>query len=69
MTYFTQCEEYKPEFCDENYIDLVLFDEFDHKIIRDKWFVGYDKDSGRIGKFNFWKHSHESKFCIEFKYL
>jgi hypothetical protein len=69
MIYVTQCKKYKTEFCDENYVDLVLFDKFDYKIIRDKWVTEYDKDSGCVEEFKLWKRSHESKFCIEFKYL
>jgi hypothetical protein len=52
ITYVTQCEEYKSEFCDENYVDLVCFDElFDYKIIRDKWVAEDDKESGRVEEF------------------
>jgi len=65
MTYDIQCEEYKPKFCDQNYVDSVPFDKLDYKLVRDKWFAEYDKESGRVGEFKLWKHIHESKFCIE----
>ncbi len=65
MTYVIKCEEHKPYFCDQNYVDQILFDELDYKLVRNKWVAEYDRESGRVGEFKQWKNFDESKFYIE----
>ena len=44
-------ESIAPKFCDQNYIDAVLWDGIRYRVTRDEWIATYDDMTGTVGPF------------------
>jgi hypothetical protein len=54
-----QCKEFAPKFCEQNYIDSVLTNGFNYRIIRDKWIADYNEEENYVTEFKYFKEYSE----------